>query len=655
MEDDSVSNLLGASRYFKERFRSSRNKSLRGSFEFDYKRVITRLLNVDEGDWTVEYCSAIQEAGRRMDTANRLDSVLKSPFCSTSKKLKALRLNKKLEEKSLPLIVQTLAENEDDLAAVIASIKSANIANNKDQTAFKQRLNAAYAGYANDALRWARSALRLSNNAVTRHVLEQVVSRRKPPAKNTFHTDHDVKTVTFANDGESVLVGGLDTKLYQFSLSGTAKREFDGHTDGIYSILQLGSGEVMTAARDNSLIRWNLDPSVAEPIVNRVFFKRKQNFAPVVHGTMANGFAVTGDPVVLVDLEGQIRHVFPDESRARMLSGDRVVLATRHGKVRIVRIEGDSFIELASIKLPLRKELLSLNANEKYIATGDVSGNVNIWDFDLNLIRELPKMDAGARIVKFRSNSESVLVGTYAGSVYEFDMQGNKLLHFRADTERVYGLDIHPHDPDLLLTGGNDANARLWSIRKILQFQKSFWQPGVARLSLEDLVKNKALTSKHLQDPALLHVTSVTEAAEYFTRVGERYAGDDIIDRAMRSDARAALELLKTDYGLEQAVLDEFEAAEQARPDKTKAAEQARLDKIKASAALRDSSTEPGRCFEIVMGGTIEWGRGTRWREKNAVNLCEGSLNARNTIDCFSAQIDQGVKWPEAILKCEEK
>ena len=70
---------------------------------------------------------------------------------------------------------------------------------------------------------------------------------------------------------------------------------------------------------------------------------------------------------------------------------------------------------------------------------------------------------------------------------------------------------------------------------------------------------------------------------------------------------------------------------------------------------MRDSSTEPGRCFEIVMGGTIEWGRGTRWREKNAVNLCEGSLNARNTIDCFSAQIDQGVKWPEAILKCEEK
>ena len=63
-------------------------------------------------------------------------------------------------------------------------------------------------------------------------------------------------------------------------------------------------------------------------------------------------------------------------------------------------------------------------------------------------------------------------------------------------------------------------------------------------------------------------------------------------------------------------------------------------------------AAEPGRCFDRVMQGGINWGGGTQWQWANALNLCKGSNNANATVQCFQGKIGSGVGWQEAIPAC---
>jgi hypothetical protein len=68
-------------------------------------------------------------------------------------------------------------------------------------------------------------------------------------------------------------------------------------------------------------------------------------------------------------------------------------------------------------------------------------------------------------------------------------------------------------------------------------------------------------------------------------------------------------------------------------------------------ADARDSE-EPGRCFDKVMRGDINWGGGTRWQPSNAARLCSGSHDSEATIGCFERGIKAGVGWQAAIDRC---
>ena len=43
-----------------------------------------------------------------------------------------------------------------------------------------------------------------------------------------------------------------------------------------------------------------------------------------------------------------------------------------------------------------------------------------------------------------------------------------------------------------------------------------------------------------------------------------------------------------------------------------------------------EQSLAPSHCFRAVMSGHIEWGGGTRWNPRNALNLCRGSRGAQS-------------------------
>lgn len=61
---------------------------------------------------------------------------------------------------------------------------------------------------------------------------------------------------------------------------------------------------------------------------------------------------------------------------------------------------------------------------------------------------------------------------------------------------------------------------------------------------------------------------------------------------------------------------------------------------------------EPGKCFNRVMHGGINWGGGTQWDWQNVISLCKGTDSADRTIECFQENIYRGMKWELAITQC---
>jgi hypothetical protein len=78
----------------------------------------------------------------------------------------------------------------------------------------------------------------------------------------------------------------------------------------------------------------------------------------------------------------------------------------------------------------------------------------------------------------------------------------------------------------------------------------------------------------------------------------------------------------------------------------------ANLDRLCRGA---EASAEPARCFEEIMRGRVDWGRGTTWATTNALALCGGTRNARSTLDCFRKQISSSQTWQDAIRQCRSK
>ncbi len=77
---------------------------------------------------------------------------------------------------------------------------------------------------------------------------------------------------------------------------------------------------------------------------------------------------------------------------------------------------------------------------------------------------------------------------------------------------------------------------------------------------------------------------------------------------------------------------------------------QANLDKL---CGANNQTDQPGKCFNQVMHGGVNWGGGTQWQWKNALELCQNTLNANRTVVCFKKKISQGGNWSQAIAACK--
>jgi uncharacterized glyoxalase superfamily protein PhnB len=65
-----------------------------------------------------------------------------------------------------------------------------------------------------------------------------------------------------------------------------------------------------------------------------------------------------------------------------------------------------------------------------------------------------------------------------------------------------------------------------------------------------------------------------------------------------------------------------------------------------------EKSEEPGKCFQEIMLGKVNWGGGSTWATSNALALCSATQSARKTLDCFKSKISENQSWRIAIRQC---
>jgi hypothetical protein len=63
-------------------------------------------------------------------------------------------------------------------------------------------------------------------------------------------------------------------------------------------------------------------------------------------------------------------------------------------------------------------------------------------------------------------------------------------------------------------------------------------------------------------------------------------------------------------------------------------------------------ASEPGRCFQRVMHGGVNWGGGTSWTWQNALSLCAGTSNADSLVNCFQDRVGRNEPWQSARESC---
>ena len=63
--------------------------------------------------------------------------------------------------------------------------------------------------------------------------------------------------------------------------------------------------------------------------------------------------------------------------------------------------------------------------------------------------------------------------------------------------------------------------------------------------------------------------------------------------------------------------------------------------------------TEPVKCYQQLMSGRVNWGKGTTWQPSNALSLCGGARDGLGTVRCFQRELKRRRDWRPAIQACK--
>ena len=625
LEQGTTAALLEGAGYFSRHASNTRHfKLIESAFNRQHDQIFDELTAVEERARTASYCTYM----RRFPERASVKDILSSRECVAAKALGKLTVDDEVDNATLTFVKDALASETAELPAIFASIAAAQVASRKFSTSAYSRPDSS--SMQADAVRWAKSAYRLSRNPATEHVRQMVKTREKPPLQEAFFADTEIKAVRFGHDATSILIGGVDAGLQQFRFSGAGPRQavVPGASAAFHAILGLDGARYLTAGPDRKLVLWDLARPETAKVVQTLELPAGAG-GSTVSGTMTAGFVVAGSPTIAIASDLDSVSELKNYDAAVMLSNGTMVASTPS---RLFLLGADASV--MTEKPWLRRESRGgrlLFAGGGFVLAGDLTGLLTIFDESLARVGET-KLDGGIRAIAFSEARKTFFVGTTIGLVYEIDAAGERQLEFKAGEGAVAAIDVHPRSPDLILTGGRDRTAKLWSLSQVREFLDREDAVYQETLTLDELVRERVLVSNHLGGVLRTSASdSADRAARYLVDRRKDYPGDDVFDRVMRENLEDAFRLLREQYPVDSEIADEF------------------------SVLAGPENSQPKRCFDEIMDGGVEWGGGTRWNPTNATNLCARTPDARGTIDCFSAEIAKGIRWQGAIETCKAR
>ncbi|MEM6723733.1 MAG: hypothetical protein AAF598_06820 [Bacteroidota bacterium] len=137
----------------------------------------------------------------------------------------------------------------------------------------------------------------------------------------------------------------------------------------------------------------------------------------------------------------------------------------------------DTFRLLTNVPYPVRT--MAISDNGRYLATGDASGAVRLWDLSRGGNARVlnTEVSAGIGSLKFDPKGNRLAIGMDNGVLVLMDLANNTSKRYEGHTARISAID-YTSNGDKLVTGSFDRTARMWDLSQI---EKSTYQPMVLR------------------------------------------------------------------------------------------------------------------------------------------------------------------------------
>ena len=116
-------------------------------------------------------------------------------------------------------------------------------------------------------------------------------------------------------------------------------------------------------------------------------------------------------------------------------------------------------------KLRVSIDSIAFSSDSRWLATGDSSGNIRIWDSDTGeLVKTFPKVNGSALSICFCPRSDRVLAGYSSpdNGVRMWQADSSELLWTAKHLAHVRSVALSPNG-QYAISGGNDETARLWN------------------------------------------------------------------------------------------------------------------------------------------------------------------------------------------------
>jgi WD40 repeat protein/Ca2+-binding EF-hand superfamily protein len=181
------------------------------------------------------------------------------------------------------------------------------------------------------------------------------------------------------------------------------------------------------------------------------------------------------------------------------------------------------------------------------VVSGGKDGLVKLWDTSLGFLQmydlmeaAVPPYMAAVRSVSVRMDWEGeqitkILVGTRGSEIYEISKDTGSMLQLAEGhcTDELWGLAMHPTNPDLLATSGDDRTVRVWSVKRRRMLRKAAldcmvravaWSPDGSKLAVG--LGGSVGKGRQKKDGAFIILDADTMEVEYEGRDSRQWISD---------------------------------------------------------------------------------------------------------------------------------